>query len=274
MECKCLTKEGVRCSRMAEKGSNFCWQHRNCGASGCTVQHPKPPCKEGYELRTRSRSGKACCYKKTQRRSSFKRVGLEFMPELVQDITPQRFEQFRDLPPELVYNLCQNMDIATLKALVRTSPKYHALCQPVLTKKMKNLIALAIVKYPPVSVGELFDQLEHILFTLSSTPVPQKQGHFWVYTKEHMTEMKFKVVDLWKIFSPLNHPVLKRAKLPLLYQKDTTEFATRFVTGGAREPTNDSIVTIRIGSIYSPVWLTKDIPLDIARYWTDMVNKR
>jgi len=29
MECKAITNEGMQCSRIAESGSKYCWQHRN-----------------------------------------------------------------------------------------------------------------------------------------------------------------------------------------------------------------------------------------------------
>jgi hypothetical protein len=39
MECKAITNSGTQCSRIAELGSKYCWQHRNYDAKNNYFQN-------------------------------------------------------------------------------------------------------------------------------------------------------------------------------------------------------------------------------------------
>ena len=248
MECKCLTKEGVRCSRMAEKGSNFCWQHRrNC----------------------RTAISKA----KSGRR---KKLGLEFMPDLIPDPAAANIRQFKrlsNLPPELVYNLCQTMDVETLKAFVLTDKRHHAICQPLLNKKIAKFATLTI-RYAPVTVGQFLD-LNKEWDVLRDNAI----GKFWVL----LPNGRF---DRFKYH--IEHKRASRRQLPLELNLSFEEYLPGIpdwvermqhesfyltAVGSPFENREDAIVCVKLGKgYYCPLWEKGNVPIAVARYWINFID--
>ena len=66
---------------------------------------------------------------------------------------------FETLPPELIFEICENMEFKDLGRFIRTNKKYRSICEPILDRRIRGDLESFLHNFLQYGIGHLLDKL-------------------------------------------------------------------------------------------------------------------